>query len=307
MHFLLSQGWKRLIVCHVNHSLRGRESDQDAAFVRRLAKQHDLGCEVQTVRVATLAKARKLSLETCAREERNTFFHRMAVKHGTPFVFLAHHAEDQAETILGNLCRGTGLHGLSGMAESATDRAGLTKLRPLLEVRREEIDAYVDAHGLAFREDSSNASLEHRRNRLRQDVLPLLREVGQRDVVELIVRCGRLAGRDEACLREAALRLAQEEGVWEESDLLRITPGLKAAHPALQARVLRHWLVEILKVKGVGSHEIEGALELLAGDEVSKLNLPGGGWLRRKAKRLFREAAPSPPSGRRPTVRKART
>lgn len=275
--------------------------------MRRLAKQHGLVCEVHSERIETVAKTRKLSIETCAREERDSFFHRMAAKHRVPFVFLAHHAEDQAETVLGNLCRGANLQGLSGMAWSATDRAGLTKLRPLLETRRADINAYVQEHGLAFREDSSNTSLKHRRNRLRGEVLPLLREVGQRDVVELIVRCARLAGRDEACLRETALRLAEEERIWEEKETLRITPGLKAAHPAVQARVLRHWLVEILKVKGVGSHEIEGAVELLGGEGVAKLNLPGSIWLRRKAKRLFLEAPLPPAPSRAEAVRRART
>jgi tRNA(Ile)-lysidine synthase len=261
--------------------------------VRRLAERHKLAFECHTVRVESLARAGKLSIETCARAERDAFFHRMAKKHGTPYVFLAHHAEDQAETVLGNLCRGAGLHGLSGMTATATDREGLTKLRPLLEVRREDIDAYVAACGLDFREDSSNASLKHRRNRLRHEALPLLREVCERDVVEIITRCARFAGRDETFLRESALRLAQQEGVWETGGALRITPGLKSAHPALQARILRHWLVKILKMKGVGSHEIEGALGLLNGEGVAKMNLPGGAWLRRKSQRLFVETAPS--------------
>jgi tRNA(Ile)-lysidine synthase len=250
--------------------------------------------EGHSARIATLAKAAKLSLETCARNERDAFFHRMTQKHRTPFVFLAHHAEDQAETVLGNLCRGAGLHGLAGMNPSSTDREGLTKLRPLLEVRREEINDYITTRGLAYREDSSNTSLQHHRNRLRLEALPLLREVCQRDVVEIIIRCARFAGRDEAFLRESALRLAQSEGLWEPGDTLRITDGFKNAHPAIQARVLRHWLVKILKMKGVGAHEIEGALGLLQSDSVSKLNLPGGAWLRRKSKRLFVEQPPAP-------------
>jgi tRNA(Ile)-lysidine synthase len=297
LRFLISHGWTKLIVCHLNHGLRGRESGQDAIFARRFAERHKLAFEGHAVRVESLARTNKLSIETCARAERDAFFHRMAKKHGTSYVFLAHHAEDQAETVLGNLCRGTGLHGLSGMTAAATDREGLVKLRPLLEVRRGDIDAYVAACGLDYREDSSNASFKHRRNRLRHEALPLLREVCERDVVEIITRCARFAGRDEAFLRESAVRLAQQEGVWETGGTLRITPGLKGAHPSIQARVLRHWLVKILKVKGVGSHEIDGALGLLGGDGVAKMNLPGGSWLRRKSQRLFVEAAPSSGAG----------
>lgn len=293
LHYLASHGWSKLIVCHLNHGLRGRESGADATFVRRLAGQHRLACEVHTARVEVLARRDKLSIETCARAERDAFFHRMMQKHQAPFVFLAHHAEDQAETVLGNLCRGTSLHGLSGMAVSATDRDGLVKLRPLLEVRREEINAYVQDRGLAFREDSSNASLLHRRNRLRHEALPLLGEICQRDVVDIMARGARFAGRDEAFLRETALRLAQAEGVWEADGSLQITPRLKEAHPAIQARVLRHWLVKILKVKAVGSHEIEGVLGLMSDTAIAKLNLPGGVWVRRKARRLFIEPLPA--------------
>jgi tRNA(Ile)-lysidine synthase len=261
---------------------------------------------MHTARVATLARQGKLSIETCARAERDAFFHRMMKKHGAGFVFLAHHAEDQAETVLGNLCRGTSLHGLSGMALSATDREGLTKLRPLLEARREEVDGFVQAHQLAFREDSSNVSAEHRRNRFRHEALPLLREICQRDVVEIIVRGARFAARVEAFLREYALRFAQEEGVWEADQTLAITPGLKAAHPAVQARILRHWLVKLLKIKGVGSHEIEGVLGLLDNDGVAKVNLPGSACVRRKAKRLFVEPAqPSAPGNAGPLTRGA--
>jgi tRNA(Ile)-lysidine synthase len=307
LHFLCSHGWKMLVVCHLNHGLRGRESGQDAAFVKRAARKYGVTCEIHTARIAVLAKRARTSIETCARAERDAFFQRMMKKHQTPFVFLAHHAEDQAETVLGNLCRGAGLHGLSGMSVSATDREGLTKLRPLLEVRREEVNGVVQEHNLQFREDTSNASLEHRRNRLRHEALPLLREICQRDVVDIMVRSARFAGRDETFLREYALRLAQQEGVWEGDDSLSITPALKAAHPAIQARILRHWLVKRLKIKGIGSHEIEGVLNLLANDGIAKANLPGSAAVRRKAKRLFVEAAHIPGSGAPPALRKAST
>jgi tRNA(Ile)-lysidine synthase len=162
-------------------------------------------------------------------------------------------------------------------------------------VRREEIDGFIQAHELPYREDSSNASPEHRRNRLRHEAIPLLREICERDVVDIIVRGARFAGRDEAFLREYALRLAQQEGVWEADNSLALAPGVKSAHPAIQARILRHWLVKVLKMKGIGSHEIEGVLGLLENESVAKVNLPGGACVRRKAKRLFVEPPPAAP------------
>ena len=292
LHFLASQGWQNLIVCHLNHGLRGRESGQDAAFVRRFAGKLGLRCEVHREDIAALAKEHKFSIETAARVARDRFLNAVARNEGAPFVFLAHHMEDNAETVLGNLCRGSGLQGLSGMAVTATDAAGLVKLRPLLEVRRVEINAYIEAHALSFREDGSNTSRAHRRNRLRHEVLPLLREVCQRDVGELIARSAKLVARDEACLREQALRFAQKQGVWREDASLQITPALKALHPALLSRIVRCWLTERLLLPGIGHHEIEVVMGMLTDGGAAKVNLPGACHVRRRAKRLFVEGQP---------------
>lgn len=289
LHLLAASGWTHLIVCHLDHQLRGKESDGDAALVKRLAKKRDLACEVLREDIAAQSKDKKQSLETAARNARDAFFHDVSEKHHTPFVFLAHHAEDNAETILGNLCRGSGLHGISGMPLSATTRKGLTKLRPLLEVRRGEIDAYLKVHRLAWREDSSNTSRAHRRNRLRHDVLPMLSDANGRDVVELILRTSRLVGRDEACLQEAAQRLVEQERLFAPDGSLLITAEFKKAHPAVQSRVLKHWLSDLRGVLLVGALEVEGALAMLLPEGPAKINLHGGLHLRRKAKRLWVE------------------
>lgn len=289
LHCIFASGWKNIIVCHLDHQLRGKESDVDAAFVRRLAKKLGLTCEVRREDIAARSKDKKQSLETAARNARDTFFHDLSEKHHTPFVFLAHHAEDNAETILGNLCRGSGLHGITGMPLSATTRKGLTKLRPLLEVRRSELDAYLKVHRLTWREDSSNTSRAHRRNRLRHDVLPMLSDANGRDVVELILRTARLASRDEACLQEAATLLVEQERLLSPDGALLITPEFKKAHPAVQSRVLKHWLSELRGVPLVGAQEVESALAMLQPDGPAKTNLHGGLHLRRKAKRLWVE------------------
>lgn len=289
LHVLVTSGWRQLIVSHLDHQLRGKESEGDAAFVKRLAKKHGLACEVSREDIAARSKDKKQSLETAARNARDAFFHDLSEKHHTPFVFLAHHAEDNAETILGNLCRGSGLHGITGMPLSATTRKGLTKLRPLLEVRRAEVDAYLKTHRLTWREDSSNTSRAHRRNRLRHDVLPMLSDANGRDVVELILRTARLASRDEACLQEAATQLGEQERLWAPDGSLLITPGFKKAHPAVQSRVLKHWLTDLRGVPLVGAQEVESAMAMLRPDGPAKTNLHGGLHLRRKAKRLWVE------------------
>ena len=289
IHFLATHGWKKLIVCHLNHGLRGRESGQDAVFVRRLAAKLGLKVELRRENVATFSQEQKQSLETAARNVRDAFFHELATSCQTPFVFLAHHAEDNAETVLGNLCRGTGLHGLSGMPLAMTTRSGLIKVRPMLEIRRAELQEYLERNQLTWRDDSSNTSRLHRRNRLRHEALPLLAEAAGRDVVEIIVRAARLAAQDEAFLGECVARFAEEQGLWQADGRLLLTRDLQEGHPALQSRVLRYWLGQVHQVKSLGVHEIEGARAMLVPGGPAKMNLPGGRFLRRKAKRMWVE------------------
>lgn len=149
LHLLIEAGFTNLILCHLNHGLRGEESDGDAALVKRLAKKYALKCEIEGRNVALLAEQRSISIETAAREARHDFFLRMAEKHEAWVVFLAHHAEDQAETILANLCRGSSLAGLAGMRTVQRMDSGLHLVRPLLNLRRTEINAYLKSRLLS--------------------------------------------------------------------------------------------------------------------------------------------------------------
>ena len=286
LHLMLAAGRRDLIVCHLNHRLRGKDSDEDERFVRALAEKHDLPCEIARVDVKALAKRKKLSIETAARDARHAFFRRMARKHGTKVVLLAHHAEDQAETILGNMLRGCGLEGLSGMSVETQLVGGLTLLRPLLSLRRAQIDAYVLEHGLAYREDGSNASLEHRRNRLRHEALPMLAEIAGRDVVPILNRLGGLAQRDESYLDDLARRVLEEV---RTRDGLHELELLREIDAAVLSRVLAIWLREYCALTGIGHEEIQRAMSVLMPGGPAKVNLPAHKHLRRKAGRLWVE------------------
>ena len=286
LHLMLAAGRRDLIVCHLNHRLRGKDSDEDERFVRALAEKHDLPCEIVRVDVKALAKRKKLSIETAARDARHAFFRRMARKHDTRVVLLAHHAEDQAETILGNMLRGCGLEGLSGMSVETQLADGLTLLRPLLSLRRAQIDAYVLEHGLAYREDGSNASLEHRRNRLRHEALPMLAEIAGRDVVPILNRLGSMAQRDESYLDDLARRVLEEVRTLDGLHELEL---LREIDAAVLSRVLAIWLREDCALTGIGHEEIQRAMSVLMPGGPAKVNLPAHKHLRRKAGRLWVE------------------
>ena len=289
LHLLREAGFTQLILCHLNHGLRGKESIDDAAFVRRLAKKHALKCEIETEDVAALAEKSRTSTETAAREARHAFLLRMAEKYDVWVVLLAHHAEDQAETIVANLCRGSGLAGLSGMHAVQRLDNGLHLVRPLLQVRRSEIDAYLKGKRFKFREDSSNTSPKHRRNRLRHEALPLLNDIFDRDVVPQVLRLGTLAEQDDDVLQRQALAFLTAEGRVQEDRSLLISPELLALHPAVSSRVFAIWLREAWELPGIEHDVIEAAQGMLAPDGPAKINLPGDKHLRRKAKRLWVE------------------
>ncbi|HET6406980.1 MAG TPA: tRNA lysidine(34) synthetase TilS, partial [Chthoniobacteraceae bacterium] len=171
---LVKAGYHHLIVCHLDHQLRP-ESQEDALFVGQLA--HDLGqvSELGVENVRQFAKSRKLSIEAGAREARYAFFAEIARAHWCPRIILAHHADDQVETFLLNLLRGSGATGLGGMRPITAREVhgGLLEIhRPLLSVWREEITEYADHHHVKFHEDASNLDRKYMRNRIRHDVLP---------------------------------------------------------------------------------------------------------------------------------------
>lgn len=289
LHLLLEAGFTNLILCHLNHGLRGQESDGDAAFVRRLAKKHALKCEIESADVAALAEKQRLSIETAAREARHGFLLRMAEQHDTWIVFLAHHAEDQAETMLANLCRGSGLAGMAGMHAVQRLDSGLHLVRPLLNARRSQLDAYLKSKRCRFREDSSNASPKHRRNRLRHEALPLLNDIFARDVVPQLLRLGSLAEQDDDCLQRQAVAFLTAPEHLHDDRSLPITNELLALHPALLSRVLALWLREVVELPGIEHDELEAAMAMLAPGTAAKINLPHDKHLRRKAKRLWVE------------------
>jgi len=160
----------QIVVAHLNHHLRGAESDADEIFVRNLAAQQGLPCEVLHADIRQIAKKTGRSLEEAGREARYVFFEQVRQKHHATAIAVAHHADDQAETFLLRLLRGAGTTGLSAMAPANHARI----IRPLLEVTRQELHNHLALRQLCFREDASNADRDFLRNRIRHELLPLL-------------------------------------------------------------------------------------------------------------------------------------
>ncbi len=182
-----------LCAAHLNHQLRGDDATADERFVAELCHHLAIPCEIGRAVVAGGPDAAGTGLEAAARKARYRFLESAAGRCGARFVAVAHTADDQAETILHRIVRGTGLAGLSGMAR-ARPLGHATLLRPLLGFRRSEVLEYLADIGQPFRTDRTNADLRFTRNRLRHALLPHLAREYNPNVVDALVRLGRLAG-----------------------------------------------------------------------------------------------------------------
>jgi len=167
----------RFAVAHCNFGLRGDESDGDEAFVREWCGVHGMECFVTRFDTLAYAASHGISTEMAARDLRYGWFAKLAAEHGFDAVALAHNANDNAETLMLNLLRGTGSRGIRGMSPDTVSVDGLRLLRPLLGISRAEIEDWMKAGGHAWREDSTNARSEYKRNMIRNKVFPVFKDI----------------------------------------------------------------------------------------------------------------------------------
>lgn len=175
---------KSQIICaHINHHLRGKESDDDEAFVAQLCIDWNIPLFVEQINVQSYAAQNKLSIETAARQLRLEALECIAHRTGCKYIATAHHKDDQAETVLFRLLRGTAFAGLAGI-RPVTQRNGLSWIRPMLHIRRMEIESYCRQNNLAWRQDASNLQTHYRRNWIRNRFLPHLQQQTPNDLTE---------------------------------------------------------------------------------------------------------------------------
>lgn len=277
LHVLLQLGFKDLVVCHLDHNLRGTESQADAAFVRRLTERSGLAFYSQRV----TEWPADISVEAAGREARWQLFTAASKAYCANGVFLAHHADDQVETFLFNLFRGTASFSNAGMKFVTTiEVAGrtLSLIRPLLSVWKSELLEFGKINRLKFREDASNASRVYSRNRIRHELIPKIEAAFQRPVRTSLLRICMIA-QDEEELIESLV-----PDIWLEKELE--VKALRALPPALQRRVVYRWLRRH-EVPNVGFNDVEAIRSLLASARTAKINLPGASFCRRKSGKLF--------------------
>jgi tRNA(Ile)-lysidine synthase len=293
----------RLHVAHLNHQLRGVESEADAGYVSNLADSLGIPITIGRQDVAAYRTKRNCSVEEAARELRYAFLARVAKDVGADRIAIGHTRDDQVETILMHILRGTGITGLCGLAPCSPvaydsqgaswpacptplpvealsvakgQRSNLLVIRPLLDITREETTSYCQEHRLDPRIDSSNLSLSFLRNRLRLQLLPLLRQYNP-GVDQALLRLADIAREDNAVIEQQASELWEEVARQENNAIYLDRKQLTSLPIALQRQLLR---VAVTKLAGdardIEASHIEAARSLLNKPAGKRISLPRG-------------------------------
>ena len=260
---------------HVNHLLRGRESDEDEAFCRAFAARSNRPIEIERIDVAALARARRQSVEAAARDARYRVFDAAADRLGATVVATGHTLEDQAETVLLRLLRGAGTRGLSGIRP----RRGRF-VRPLIDCHREALVRYLATRGEAFREDSTNRDLAIPRNRVRHELLPAVLAIAPGGV-RALARLAAHAADDETFLEATAIEIRPSIVLSNEGPAAGVQTMVSAARllelpPALGRRLVRNLIAELAPGRALSARHLDAVRALARADSPGEhLDLPG--------------------------------
>lgn len=277
LHLLVQQGCS-VHALHVHHGIRSAEADADAAFCARLCHELEVPFELQRVDVPTLATEQGVSLETAGRHARRWLLAAAARRCKGGVVALAHHADDQAETVLFRLARGAA--GLRGM-QPVHEASGIVWVRPMLSWRRAEITSWLQQMGQSWRDDSTNAVADVARNALRLEALPALNKALGRDVTPILGRSARLHAETIDALEAALVALPSKDPqgrlylpfVWQQP-------------VALQKAIVRRYLQEN-SVSDISEEMVLAVVNILPAEaSPSRVNLPGDRQAIRRERRL---------------------
>jgi tRNA(Ile)-lysidine synthase len=277
-----------LLLAHLNHGLRGAQADQEEAFVRQVGESTGLICETLKLDIQTIRRNGKKSIEETAREERFRFLEQVRGRHGAHKIALGHHRRDQSETVLMNLLRGSGAEGLKGMLPV---RDGIY-IRPLIELSKDQILAFLRSEGLPFMMDDSNTDDRYLRNRIRHRLLPELKEGYNPRLEENLCRTAEIIRLEDDYLQREVRRICDDSRIvrTNPADLeTRISiPELLCLHEALQNRLIKRLLLKCAKThRGIGYVHIQAVRDFVEAPRSSGfLNFPLDLELRREYDQL---------------------
>lgn len=227
----------KLVCAHVNHGFRGKESDEEAEFVRGLAQRLEIPFELGVFDIPTYMKETGKGGQLAAREKRYAFLHKVAAQYGASAIALAHHADDQAETVMMRILRGSGPSGLAGMKLKRREK-NVELIRPLLRIYKNELVQACDRSSIPYVIDSSNLVPKYARNAIRLDVLPFLGQYNEQ-LTDSLNRLAEVIGEEDDYMRLETERLYAEMVTWQNGGAAFHLRGFTSLHAALQRRLIK--------------------------------------------------------------------
>lgn len=270
-----------LFVVHVNHGLRGKEADEDEAYVRELCHRLGLHFHAYHKDIKEIATLGGMSLEEAGRKVRYDAFVEECQRLDCNKVAVAHHMNDTAETMLFHLIRGSGLRGLSGIPAKRALGEKITVIRPLLGVKREEIESYLAAKQITFCVDQTNLENDYSRNKLRNQVIPFLQKELNEGVIEHIAKTAAYFNEINEYINHnidsVYLKYVNAMEVDGREDI-KLSSAVLEEHPVIQKELIRRILEQMLPkgLKDINAGHVEQIRELLSNGVGKRVNLPGG-------------------------------
>jgi len=263
----------KLAAVHINHMLRGDESDRDESFVKKLCSDLNIRLWCKCIDINRVSKEKGISLEEAGREERYKYFELVADSIEANKIAVAHNKNDQAETVLMNIIRGTGLDGLKGM-----DYVRGRIVRPILDIERSEIENYIRERKLDTVTDSSNLKNIYARNKIRLDVIPNIDKLFACNLIKSIDRMNKLVKDDLNFIDDEVKKLYYSAVLKKENgEVELLLDKIKRIHIAIKRRLIRKAICEARgNIKGIESVHIESVLDIINFGKVgSRIDLPG--------------------------------
>ncbi len=270
---------------HLNHQIRGMEAQRDALYVSELCDKLGVTVFVKSIDVPKYCKDNKLSIEEGARKLRYEMFSEIRESLNANKIAVAHNLNDQAETVLMRMMRGTGLQGLKGIDYMRDN----VIIRPILDIERSDIEAYCEEHNLNPRIDSSNLETVYTRNKVRLELIPYMEKNFNSNVTESIVRMSNSLKCDNDFIEEESLKSFNKVSNKVQDNLEIILKGYKNLHKSLKSRVIRFAIKDVLgDTNFIDQKHIEEVIELEQENKIDKkIVLPRGLFVYRKKDKLL--------------------
>lgn len=277
-----------LRAAHLNHQLRGAEADADADWVTELCRRFEVPCDIEIAPVRAIAEQTRRGLEETAREARYDFLGATATRHGCEVVAVAHTADDQAETVLHHILRGTGLTGLRGMEWSRSLGDSTRLIRPMLSIWRTEVEQFLAELGQDFRQDATNQDVSLTRNRLRHELLPRLEQDFNPRVREHLCQLAEQAAGCEEATRIAADTLLDAALLDQSEHVVRLRRDLltQVSRPLAREVFVRLWQRVNWTRQSMAFAHWDRLVDFVQSEQPAAIDLPGPVSVRRRANML---------------------